>query len=48
MGRSEAMLAMTRNKEGPDYECLSANSRLISFSCNSSKRMGVSRPWTVL
>ena len=42
VGRLEAMLAVTRNKEAPDCECLSANSRLINFSCNSSKRIEVS------
>ena len=47
LGNSEAMLAMTGNKEGLDCECLSANSRLINFSHNSSKRIGVSQPWTI-
>ena len=46
-GHSEAMLVVIGKDEGPDCKCLSANSRLINFLCNSSKRIGVSRPWTI-
>ena len=31
MGLLKAMLAVTRNKEVSDYECLSSNSRLTNF-----------------
>ena len=48
VGRQEAILAVIGKEEGSDYECLSFNSRLINFSCNSSKRIRVSRPWTIL
>ena len=46
-GCPEVMLVVNGNEDWPDYKYLSANSRLINFSCNSSKRIGVSRFWTI-
>ena len=47
MGHPEATLAVTENEEGPHCKSLGANSRLTNLSCNSSKRIGMSRPYII-